>query len=416
MPRATAPERQISLKSWHKWLIATLSPLLFAWTLIGPEGFRYRLDANVYRLGAQRILDGLPLYDGHFHIIDNVNLPFTYPPISAILFLPLTILGNTGTSVVMTLINLGLIFAIVWLLLRHVARLDRTSAAWLGVGLSALLTQFGPIYASLTLGQINLLLGLLILLDATLIPRKFRGLLTGVATALKLTPAVFGLWFVLQKDWASVLRMGLGAVGMTALGFLVLPQDSKAYWLETVQDSERIGGIFYASNQSFNGELFRLGLRTENSGSWLWMLLVVLTTAATAVVMLRLFRAKLPLLALCLNGFVALLASPVSWAHHFVWVPIMLILLGILWFGSRSTQDTIQRTTQLTPRQISICKAMLISGVVCFALQPVSFTPNGSSLELEWGVFWHLVGNAFLWWCIAAYPLLWLLAKPPARG
>lgn len=276
------------------------------------------------------------------------------------------------------------------------------------MGISALLTLFGPIYASLMLGQINLLLALFILIDATLVPRRFRGLLTGVAAALKLTPAVFALWFLLRKDWASLIRMACAALGMTALGFLILPRDSAAYWLGTIQDSGRIGGISYASNQSFNGELYRLGLRTGDSHSWLWIALVVLLINASVVVMRRLLRAHMPLLALCLNGFVALLASPVSWSHHFVWVPIMLIVLAIMWGNSRYSRDG---SLKLSPQQSTTCMVLLISGIVCFALQPISFVPNGGSRELDWGVLWHLVGNAFLWWSIAAYPLLWRLSN-----
>ncbi|MBC2682530.1 glycosyltransferase family 87 protein [Corynebacterium anserum] len=407
MSSGTNYSRQIPLTLWHKRLIAALSTVLFAWTFLKPQGVRYMLDANVYRLGAQRVIDGLPLYNGHFHIIDDISLPFTYPPISALLFLPLTVFGNTGTSIAVTFVNLVLLITIVWILLHYVACLDHSSSIWLAVGLSAILTQFGPVYGSLMLGQINLFLGLLVLLDATLVPRKFRGLLTGIATALKLTPAVFGLWFVMRRDWASLLRMGLGALGMTALGFLVLPQDSKDYWLGTVQNSSRIGGIAYASNQSFNGELFRLGLRTENSGSWLWLVLVATLLLATVIVMRRLLLANMPLLALCLNSFVALLASPVSWAHHFIWVPIMLIVLGIMWWDTRYSRGT---HFAMTHQQQVICFVLVVTGAACFALQPISFVPSGDSRELEWGVLWHIIGNAFLWWTLAAYPLLWRLS------
>jgi hypothetical protein len=52
----------------------------------------YRLDLDVYRIGAQRWLHGWPLYD--LFLVTRVGppLPFTYPPVAAVLFSPLVVL------------------------------------------------------------------------------------------------------------------------------------------------------------------------------------------------------------------------------------------------------------------------------------------------------------------------------------
>ncbi|WP_459610478.1 glycosyltransferase 87 family protein [Corynebacterium urogenitale] len=417
-PNPPRHPRHLHLSTRLKWLIAVASILAMAWIFFDHTGIRYALDVNVYRLGAQRLLDGQPLYEGSFPINEDISLPFTYPPISAILFVPLTLFGPQSVSIAMNIVNIALLYGTVWFLLRRLGNLDRTSASWVAAGLAAVLSLIGPIVSTLNFGQVNMLLAAMILADALLVPRKFRGLLTGFATALKLTPAVFGLWLLLRKDWASIVRMGIGTLGLTAIAHLITPRDSTDYWLHTLAETERIGGLGYSSNQSLNGELWRLGLRTEDAGSVVWIALVLVALAATVALMLRLLRAGQPLLALCVNAFFGLLASPVSWAHHFVWVPIFLLILGLLAWRQRAespaSSSVAERFTwNIAQRRVWLC--LSIMGVLCFALIPTAYTPSTGNVELEWNLGWHIIGNAYLWWTLAAYPALWFLFSPPAR-
>ena len=121
-------------------------------------------------MGAQRVLDGLELYSGHFHIIGDIYLPFTYPPISALLFTPLAVLPYTASSVLLTLATVTL----TWWILAHTVHLaawvDRRSAAWVAVGLAAVLIHLSPIHTSITYGQINVLLMAMVFADAFIVP------------------------------------------------------------------------------------------------------------------------------------------------------------------------------------------------------------------------------------------------------
>ena len=69
-----------------------------------------------------------------------------------------------------------------------------------------------PIPANFAFGQINVVLMTLVIADC--VPRRTpwpRGLLLGLAIALKLTPAVFLLYFLLRRD---------GRAALTAVGSL----------------------------------------------------------------------------------------------------------------------------------------------------------------------------------------------------
>lgn len=386
MARATENRKRIHLRTSHKIALAVVGALSALVSLFNPAAtadrgmpvFQYRLDLDVYRVGAQRVLDGLELYSGHFPIVADIKLPFTYPPISALLFTPLTALPYTASSVLLTLATITLTWWLLAWTLHSAARLDRHSAGWIAVGLAAVLIHLSPIHTSVTYGQINVLLMAMVFADAFVVPRRFRGLLTALAVSIKLTPAVFGLWFLLRKDWGSVIRMGMGTVGATALAWLILPRDSVRYWTETLRETGRIGGEEYALNQSLNGLLYRLRLRarvTEGAGAGegssagdgggvgdqigkalttandahgtfgahLWLVLVILALIVVALVMLRLLRAEAPIVALCVNALFALLASPVSWSHHWCWAPIMLVAIGSYAFANQRNQRPQKR-------------------------------------------------------------------------
>ena len=66
------------------------------WRLLGH--LPYRIDIEVYRMGARAWLDDHPLYAGDvtFHTRIGLDLPFTYPPLAAILFSPFAWLSFQG--------------------------------------------------------------------------------------------------------------------------------------------------------------------------------------------------------------------------------------------------------------------------------------------------------------------------------
>ena len=75
----------------------------------------------------------------------------------------------------------------------------------------------------------------------------------GVAAGIKLTPLVFGLYFLVRKDWRGLLNMGAGFASTVLIGFLLRPAESLQFWLEILPDTSRIGGAGYVDNLSIKG-------------------------------------------------------------------------------------------------------------------------------------------------------------------
>ena len=80
--------------------------------------------------------------------------------------------------------------------------------------------------STLTYDQINALLMALVAFDCLRrAPRWPRGILVGIAAAVKLTPAVFLLFFLLRRDLRSAARAGLSFAACTGAGFALAPRD-----------------------------------------------------------------------------------------------------------------------------------------------------------------------------------------------
>src|SRR5262249_23241973 len=176
-----------------------------------------------------------------------------------------------------------------------------------------------PIRSTLTYGQINVLLMALVTFDClTRAPRWPRGVLVGIAAAVKLTPGVFLLFFLLRRDLRSAARAGLAFAACTSAAFALAPHDSLRYWTQVAYHPAPIGAIAYASTQSILGPLARLGL-TNPARAWLWLALSLLVAALAVIGMRGAIKTGHVTHALLLNAAVGLLISPISWSHHWVW-------------------------------------------------------------------------------------------------
>ncbi len=357
----------------------------------------YRIDLDVYRIGGQVLRDGGDLYGPLPPTSSGAGLPFTYPPIAAVLFATLTFVSLPVASALMGITSVACLALVIWLVLREITDLRGKDAAWLCAGLTAVALLLGPVRETFGFGQINIYLMALVVVDVVLgRGRWWRGSLVGIAAAIKLTPAVFLLYFLLRKDIRALIGAGVAFLAAHLVGYLVAPHDSVTYWTEALTDPSRIGGLAYASNQSLNGALYRLGLE-GSTARIVWIALVVVLVGFISVLMVRLLRRDEPLAALAVIGLAGLFASPVSWAHHWVWVvPAMLVL--VRWMSAdRHSSAALRR----------FLAGLVVVGLVVFLGTPHWWFPNGNDQELDWAWFMHLIGNGYLWWGLAALAGMW---------
>ncbi|MFI5611844.1 glycosyltransferase 87 family protein [Amycolatopsis sp. NPDC051903] len=276
------------------------------------------LDLEVYLGGAKTLLTDQPLYGTPLATSQHISLPFLYPPFAAALFLPATVLPFAVTMNVLTVVSVLAVGVTAYFVVRSLTgRPQAALPAAYGAQLAGIVLD--PIWRTLSFGQVNILLMALVVVDALAPGRtRTRGLLTGLAAAVKLTPLLFVLFFVLTKDFRAAVRTVAGFAVVSALTWLVTPATSASYWTEHVFKIDASVGTEYVSNQSLRGFLERLGVDGQ---AW-WFAGVVVLLALTA---LAIRRVRHPALAVVVCAVGGLLMSPISWTHHWTWcVPILL--------------------------------------------------------------------------------------------
>jgi alpha-1,2-mannosyltransferase len=366
---------------------------LAAWRLLGQTP--YRIDIDVYRMGGQAWLDGRPLYADHtlFHTRAGIDLPFTYPPLAAIAFCPLAWLPLPVGSAAITLTTLVLLIVSMVIVLTGLDVWDRSAVlpgpawsrrCWLAVAAAApAVVYLEPITSNFSFGQINVVLMTLVIADCA--PRRTpwpRGFLLGLAIALKLTPAVFLVYFALRRDGRAALTAIASFAAATLVGFALAWGDSLRYWTGTVRNTSRIGAPNFNTNQNLAGTLARIGLSGEEHFT-LWTLGCLAVLAGTVWAARRLLRAGEPVLALMCVAMFGLVVSPVSWSHHWVWgLPTLLVTAAVAY-----------------RRRSLLLAAVTAAGVVTMVWTPIGLMPEHH--EQAASLWRQLVGASYVWWALA---------------
>jgi len=194
-----------------------------------------------------------------------------------------------------------------------------------------LLFSSTPVSSNIRFGQVSVALVVLVLVDCLdVTPARYRGVATGIAAAIKLTPMIFVAYWWFSGQRRTAVNAVAAFSTCTALAWLALPHESFRFWFTEIWNVDRVGHIATGGNQSLNAALLRLGL----SDSRRMVLAVVIGLAIVMVAMVRASRAyrnREPFAAAVIIGAAGLVFSPVSWTHHQVW----LLLAGLLAVGGR---------------------------------------------------------------------------------
>jgi alpha-1,2-mannosyltransferase len=428
--------------------LAAVAFFLLSYSRHGVSFGPYRIDLNVYRIGSATWLRGGDLYGVLPPTSSGARLPFSYPPIAAVLLAPLAQVPMPVAVTLLTAVTISLTALVLRFFLRSLAgSLTRSRAgvasagspptaaafppsepvvSWWSVGWLLPVTLFlEPVRNTLGYGQVNVALMALVSADCLVVaPRWPRGALVGIAAAVKLTPAAFVLFFLLRRDWRAAGLAAISFCGCVGIGFALAWRDSVEYWTSVVFQVGRAGSPAYAANQSIQGMLARAGLDPHSAaGAATWLVLSAVVVALAALGMRRALAASLDAWALSLNAFACLLISPISWSHHWVWGETAVLTLAILGWGGRAHfrgHDPSQHRgwpgrpdgSRLRPGRL--CLAAAAIGTVQFAVSPQWWFPSGGNRELHWAAWEQAVGSSYV--IFAAVILLAAACWPGSRA
>ncbi|MFB7272817.1 glycosyltransferase 87 family protein [Streptomyces sp. NPDC056244] len=280
-------------------------------------------DTLVYRAEGAAVVGGTDLYG---FTVTQWQLPATYPPFAAILFVPTTWLPVDALKVVFVIGNVALLALFVRLSWRF-AGLPAGPVPLLVAVAAGLWLE--PVFQTVLFGQINLALACLVLWDLSRPEHAIgKGFALGVAAGIKLTPAVFIVYLLVTGRVRAGLTALAAFTGTVLLGVLVLPAASAEFWTRRLFETGRVGKPWIVDNQSLQGLLARVLHTPETDALWVVVAGVTavagLWTARRAVV-----RAGSESWGVLVTALTALLVSPISWSHHWVWcVPLLAVLIA----------------------------------------------------------------------------------------
>jgi alpha-1,2-mannosyltransferase len=316
-----------SVRHWWiavAWILAVVVAGLQAWGGLRRSPGDRLSDLQVYRGAVADLWHGGSLYD---FTAQNGAAPFTYPPFAGLVFAPLHPIPFVVLAPLWGVCTFAVVAGLAW------AVAGRSEIRWpdrrlLAPLLAIALFASAPISSNFRFGQVSVFLVALVLLDAlAVVPERWRGVATGVAGAIKLTPMIFVpyYWFSGQRRTAIVSTTTFFLC--TALAWLVLPSDSARFWFTEIWNVNRVGHIATGGNQSLNGALLRAEVPESARAA-------VAGIVGLVVVAVALYRAALayrqgrPLLAAVIIGAAGLVFSPVSWTHHQVWL-VLAVLVAV---------------------------------------------------------------------------------------
>lgn len=409
-------------------------------------------DVYVYWYALNNWFSGNSLYDW-YALPDYKMYPFTYPPFGAWALSPLTWF-DYETAARLMIIAIALQTAVIVALAGRSLSWSWGSAFAIAPWAAILVQQcLEPFTQSVGFAQVNTAMMALVMIDVAAPDSwKGRGVASGLAAAIKLTPAIAVLIFLLRRQWRSAITMVATSLAVTLLSWVISPGESTRFFFDAMWDPQRAGDAYYTSNQNLKGFVARA--LPENTWSIAWAITVALALVAAVWLCLRIQAAAtsvvtphviyddaapgplnaaapttgatvsaapatpagyavaapdavattpaapvLPenlatLLTAAVIMTLGLLVSPITWSHHWVWGLASVVALIVV---------------ALRLKSAPLAAVALVQGAL-FIMAPHWWFSHGQVNELHWNVVEQLVGSSYTLAAIASgVALAWAL-------
>lgn len=384
--------REIKISAWNviqAFLLFFISVNSYILTVIANSQKLWSMgDLNVYIFGGQTILLNHNLY----LIGRPLRLPFTYPPIAALIFSTITTIPFDSLKILSATVNIVTLILTIWICWGLVGYRSFMRRFVLTLIIAAITLWTEPVQQTLLYGQINIILMALILFDLSQSDNKiWKGIGVGIATGIKLTPAIFIIYLLLTRRIRAFFIASAMFFATIIIGFKLLPIESNQYWQGLFLDSSRVGGNAYVSNQSLHGTFTRL-FHGSTQGQILWLISAIVIGTIGLSLSIWANRHKDELLGIVTCALTGLLISPISWSHHWVWiVPIIVYLIHL----------NLKRQTYIGWAAITALIALFGAWFIhmdnfYYPAGIIWFVPSLQNREYNWHGFQHVEGELYV--------------------
>ncbi|HSR86797.1 MAG TPA: glycosyltransferase 87 family protein [Streptosporangiaceae bacterium] len=286
------------------------------------------LDLRVYLWGGGLVRHA---HDPYLYSFPHYGLHFTYTPEAAGFFALISLISEPVVKGLVTAASIISLLGVLWITAGALP--GRRSRGRVGVTLAvaAAALWLEPLRQTLSFGQVNLLLMVLIVADLGLPgSRWWKGAGVGLAAGFKLTPLIFIPYLLLTRQFRAAAVATATFALTIAASVALLPKATEHYWFDRLfLNPHRLGNIAYVGNQSLYGALLRLTGSTAAAQPYRLAAVAVVGTGGLLLAAWA-SRRGLEMAGILVCALTGLLVSPVSWSHHWVWVAPMIVVLADL--------------------------------------------------------------------------------------
>ncbi|WP_433759407.1 glycosyltransferase 87 family protein [Nocardia sp. CA-135398] len=390
---ATEPERR-TIPTAAFWVISVLGTVAGGYYIHQVretmQVMMHLMDLGVYQIAGHRVVDGVSIYDTPLLGHTRGAWEFVYTPFAALLFVPLVNLHGDVFTYVGAFGNFAMLTVSVLAALSMLGYRRDLRLVLMGVPIAGLLMWCEPVRETMAFGQINIFLLLLVIADMALPDTsRWKGVLTGIAAGIKLTPAFFVVYLLVTRRYRAA-GTAVGAFAATVLvGLAAMPKDSLTFWSGAFADPKRVGVPENPRNESLRGLLART-VGVEGVHQLLWLAGAFVIAAACLYLARRLSLNGYELPAVVLIGLTTTAVSPYSWVHHWVWLAPLLVYLADL---------ALRRRGVIASVGLLIAVLVASGGVIAFfdpTMSSIYDYPSGNHLTT-------FVHNGYIWLTLALF-------------
>ena len=285
------------------------------------------LDLRVYLWGGSILHHSSDPYSQTY----ESGLRFTYTPMAAGFFALIAVISPHVLKGLVAAGSIVSLLAVLWLTWGALERWDSRRRLGATLAVAAVAVWLEPVRQTLTFGQVNLVLMLVIVADLYLPDScRWKGVGVGLAAGFKLTPLIFVPYLLLTRRFRAAAVATATFALTIASSAVILPAAAEHYWSDGLfLDPNRVGNVRYIGNQSLYGAIERLLGSAAEARPYQLAAAAVVGTGGLFLAAWASRRGE-EVIGILVCALTGLLISPVSWSHHWVWIAPMLVVLADL--------------------------------------------------------------------------------------
>ena len=354
-----------------------------------PYAIDPKADFYTYYHAGELILSGKSIYSFH-----NMQ-----PPSICLIFSPLAVFSYETAAIIWVIVTIIAYLAIV--VISFQVFNFNFPAHW-RMFLVMIALSWYPFLIHISVGQVNILLSLLIILAWFLLKKNHDfsgGALLGFACVLKLFPGIFVLYLCIRKKWrALVAFITTVVIGLIITTTIIGIDDTSWYFLKVIPQDSPLWSAhpFNLSLRSTIDMIFQGNIYIQPLiQSKLTALIVTVIIYGACIITLFVQQFKIPRsltgddIAFCICIIVMLLISPITWQHIYPILVFPLFFLSSRYFLLHET--TSLRYALIVFLFLSIPSHEIATGI--FHLESSSVMPwyLGVALQVP------MLGSILLW-------------------